>query len=121
MNLMSDIALGLIAIGLFVFCDYSSIRWWEQTGKDGYITWWLLAIAVAGPLGLGIFGMLGSGMGAAAVSTFVNTGTAAGLVLVGLLLRGERLTSYQMIGVGCGLVAICLINMGKHDPVATVP
>ncbi len=53
MNLMSDIALGLIAIGLFVFCDYSSIRWWEQTGKDGYITWWLLGVAVAGPLGSG--------------------------------------------------------------------
>ena len=121
MNLMSDIALGLVAIGLFVFCDYAMIRWAEQTDQDGYITWRLLAVAVAGPLGLVAFGMLGSRMGAAAVSTFVNTGTAAGLVLVGLLLKGERLTFYQMIGVGCGLVAIFLIKIGERDPVAPGP
>lgn len=123
MNLLCQAVVGLIAIGLFVFCDYTSTRWWEHTDKEGYLTWRLVAIAISGPLGLAAFGILGSDswMGLAAVSTFVNTGTVAGGVLVGLMLKGEQLSFYQKIGVGCGLVAICRINMGKNDPAAPSP
>ena len=89
MTLVCQLFVGLCAVGLFVLCDYGAVRWTEETG---YLNWWLLLPAIAGPLGLLAFGFVGQKkvQGLAVASVFINTGTVIGVALVGVLLRGEH-------------------------------
>ncbi|HEY8203551.1 MAG TPA: hypothetical protein VIF81_02400 [Pyrinomonadaceae bacterium] len=107
--------VGLISVALFVFCDFTAIRWAERIPSEGYLTWMLLYLLVAASFGIIAFGFVGARMGLAVVSGFVNTGIVAGGVFIGILFRGEQLTAYQKIGLAFGIVAILLLNMGKSQ------
>ena len=43
----------------------------------------------------------------------LSIGLVVGGVLVGFLLRGETLTTYQKVGLAFGFIAMLLINLGK--------
>jgi drug/metabolite transporter (DMT)-like permease len=118
MNVAYQALLGFLSVSLFVFCDYTIIRWAELVKSDGILTWRLLGVAIAGPLGVVAFGFVGEKMGLGPASGFINTGNVVGGVLVGIMLRGDVLTTYQKIGLVFGLIAIVLINLGKPAEVS---
>jgi drug/metabolite transporter (DMT)-like permease len=115
MGMSFQVVVGLISIGLFVFCDYTITRWAERVPSDGYWTWGLLTVVIAAPLSAVAFGLVGARVGLAAVSGFVNTGIVLGGVLVGVALRGDQLTTWQKVGLIFGLVAMLLMNLGKTE------
>jgi drug/metabolite transporter (DMT)-like permease len=116
MSIGFQVIVGLVSIGLFVFCDYTITRWAELLTADGVWTWRLAWVVIAAPLSALCFGLVGARMGLAAVSAYINTGIVVGGVLLGMLLRAERLTEPQKIGVILGFLAMLLLNLGKAPP-----
>lgn len=115
MRTFSLIAIALLSVALFVCCDYLITRWAERLQTDGRWTWRLLFVLVAAPAGMILFGLLSSRMGLAAMACLVNTGVVVGGAIVGVLIRREQLTTYQMIGLAFGLAALLLLNLGKQS------
>lgn len=113
MSLGPQVLVGLLSIGVYVFCDYTITRWAEQIQGEGIWTWRLFCVVLLTPLGIVAFGLVGARMGLAAVSASVNTGIVVGGVLVGVLLRGEQLTVSQKVGLVLGFLAMLLLNCGK--------
>src|SRR5205823_8430525 len=108
MDIWFQLIVGLASVCLFVFCDYTITRWAELTKTEGIWTWRLFAMLIAAPLSTICFGLVGARMGLAAVSAYINTGIVVGGVLVGVLIRGDFLTSYQRVGLVFGFVALLL-------------
>ena len=98
MNLYCQVLVGLVSVAFFVFCDYTSVRWTEELPRSGYITWRLICIAVLAPIGMIAFGFVGSKMGLAAVSGFINAGIVLASVVVGVVVRNEQLSAWQRSG-----------------------
>jgi drug/metabolite transporter (DMT)-like permease len=80
---------------------------------EGYWTFRLLFALIAAPLGAVAFGLVATRLGLAAVSAFVNTGIVVGGVVVGIVIRGEDLTAWQKSGLVLGVMAMCLLCMGR--------
>jgi len=110
MNLFLQVALGLLSVAIYVFLDYTVVRWAELFNQEGACTWRLVLVVVAAPAGLLMFGWVGARIGLAAASGFINAGLVAGGALVGLFARREQLNIPQILGLGAALAAIILLN-----------
>lgn len=111
----SQVLIGLVSVAFFVFCDYLSVRWSELMPSEGIATWRLLGICILAPVGMVAFGLVGSKMGLAAVSGFINAGIVVASVVVGVVLRNEQLSAWQKVGIVLGIVAIALVNVKPNE------
>jgi drug/metabolite transporter (DMT)-like permease len=115
MNLGFQVLVAFLSVSLFVFCDYIITRWVELIDTEGYGTWRLLCAVIAAPLGAIAFGLVATKMGLAAVSAFINTGIVVGGVALGIVIRGDQLTTWQKVGVLLGVVAMVFLCLGKRE------
>ena len=115
MSVYFQVLVGLVSVAFFVFCDYTSVRWTEELPRSGYMTWRLVCIAALAPAGMIAFGFVGSKMGLAAVSGFINAGIVVASVMVGVVLRNEQLSAWQKVGIVLGIVAIALVNVKPNE------
>jgi drug/metabolite transporter (DMT)-like permease len=73
---------------------------------------------ITATIAFALFGQLGAKKGLAATSAVVDILIVVGSVLCGVLMRGERLSPLQIVGIVLGLAATWMILVGSSQAIA---
>jgi drug/metabolite transporter (DMT)-like permease len=112
-GVMKTILLAAGAVGLFVLANSLAVQYGETRRLA------ILAICgITATAAYVFFAFLGAHKGLAATSAVVDVLIVVGSVLVGVILRGERLAPVQVVGIVMGLAATAIILFGARPAAA---
>ena len=108
MEILIRYALPAIAILLFVFVDWFSVKWFE-TGNFLYAP----LIAVLATAAYWIFGWVSNHTSLSVTSGLINTGIVVGTILVGIFVRKDVLDAQQKIGLITAISSVALLTIHR--------
>src|SRR5262245_7926171 len=110
---MKTVVLAVGSVGMFVIANSLAVQYGETRR--------LIVLAICGLTATAayvFFAQMGANKGLAATSAVVDILIVVGSVLVGVVLRGERLALLQIAGIVLGMAATGMILLGGRSVAA---